>query len=141
MEKQTKNWWVGRVIIYKDIAEWTYGPGYYTGTEFLALFEEEETVLEKIYQTTLLCYAVTGDCDPNYKPMLTEAREDFLCQLKYNGYRIEYRGTVPRIVFGGYRYQETVCIDIRCLENSGTRNFTKERVLLTQLLQKLTSSK
>ena len=134
-----EKWWVANVAICQHIAEYTYGPGHYTGNAFITLFDVQEKALQQIYDATINAYATTGDTDPNYRPSIEEGKRNLLRELKRDGYTIKYNGNTPRIEFGQWRNRGSICLDIKCLNDDGTRSFTREKHLMTELLKQLTT--
>lgn len=136
---EREKWWVANVTICQHIAEYTYGPGHYTGNAFITLFDAQTRVLQQIYNATINAYAKTGDTDPNYCPSIEDSKRSLLQDLKRNGFAIKYNGNMPSIEFGEWRYRGSICLDIKCLNDDGTRSFTRETHLMTELLKQLTS--
>jgi hypothetical protein len=138
MEANKKRWWVANVAIYRNIAEYTYGPGHYTDFRCVVVYESLEDAFLQIYEATIELYA--GEEDNEGIPFeFEEQKQIFSSRLKNEGCKIEYKNIVPEIVFGRWRYETTIRIQPQCLEANGMRNFDLEKEMLGRLLKQLTN--
>ncbi len=139
METQNK-WFVANIIIERHIAEYTYGPGYYTNCAFAAFYGDGEDAFMHIYQKLIEAYRSDEDEEGDYKFCKTE--EEIHCRIMNSKFEIKCTGAkLPCLSFGEYRYREHIKFDLHCLLINGMRDFDAERELLTRLMKKLTSKR